>query len=109
GGRGGRRAPGRVRCRPPPIPVPLSADRARVAGRHAPVLVGAATASAEVEAAELMAQAVRAAAADSGAASLLAAVDRIAVPQGTWSYPDPARLVADRVGASRARTHLTEL
>jgi acetyl-CoA C-acetyltransferase len=33
----------------------------------------------------------------------------MAVPQGSWSYPDPARLVAQRVGASGARTHLTEL
>ena len=32
-----------------------------------------------------------------------AAVDRIAVPQGSWAYPDPARLVADRVGAAEAR------
>ncbi len=73
------------------------------------MLVGVATASADEEATELMARAVRAAAADSGAPSLLAAVDRVAVPQGTWSYPDPARLVADGVGASRARTHVTEL
>ena len=50
-----------------------------------------------------------AAAADAGPPPMLAAVDRIAVPQGNWSYPDPARLVADPVGASRARTHLAEL
>ena len=73
------------------------------------MLVGAATASAEEEPTELMARALEAAAADSGAPCLMADVDRIAVPQGTWSYPDPARLVAERVGASRARTHLTEL
>ena len=48
-----------------------------------------------------MALALEAAAADAGAPSLLAAVDRIAVPQGTWSYADPARLVADRGRASR--------
>ena len=48
-----------------------------------------------------MALALEAAAADAGAPSLLAAVDRIAVPQGTWSYPDPARLVADRLGIPR--------
>src|SRR6202012_4860568 len=33
----------------------------------------------------------------------------IAVPQGSWTYPDPARLVARSVGSTRARTHLVEL
>ena len=47
--------------------------------------------------------------ADAGAPSLLGDIDRIAVPQGSWSYPDPARLVAERVGARSARTHLIEL
>ena len=42
-------------------------------------------------------------------AGILQRVDRIAVPQGSWGYPDPARLVADRVGAPGARTHLVEL
>ncbi len=31
------------------------------------------------------------------------------MPQGSWSYPDPARLVAERVGAKVARTELSEL
>ncbi len=39
----------------------------------------------------------------------MAAADRIAVPQGTWSYADPARLVASRVGAAGARTLLAEI
>ena len=61
------------------------------------------------EAVELMTVALEAAAHDAGARSLLGAIDRIAVPQGTWSYTDPARLVASRVGAPAARTHLAEL
>ena len=40
---------------------------------------------------------------------MLGAIDRMAVPQGNWAYPDPARLVADRVGATGCRTHLVEL
>ena len=60
-------------------------------------------------AAELMARAVEAAARDAGAPALLGAVDRIAVAQGSWAYADPARLVAGRVGAPGARTHLVEL
>jgi len=67
------------------------------------VLVGVGSAHDEVEAAELMALAVQAAAADAGSTTLLAAVDSITVPQGTWSYSDPARLVAPRIGAPAAR------
>jgi acetyl-CoA C-acetyltransferase len=69
-----------------------------------PVLVGVAGASADAEALDLMTAAVEAAAADAGSSSLLGAVDRIAVPQGTWSYTDPARLVAKRIGSPQART-----
>jgi acetyl-CoA C-acetyltransferase len=58
---------------------------------------------------ELMARALEAAAHDAGAPALLRAVDLIAVPQGSWAYADPARLVAGRVGATGARTHLVEL
>jgi acetyl-CoA C-acetyltransferase len=71
--------------------------------------VGAGTASADEESTELMARALESAVADADARSVGPAIDRIAVPQGTWSYPDPGRLVAERVGATRARTHLTEL
>jgi acetyl-CoA C-acetyltransferase len=74
-----------------------------------PVLVAVGAASGDAEATELMARALLAAGADAGSAGVLEAVDRIAVPQGSWSYPDPARLVAARVGASGARTHLAEL
>lgn len=76
---------------------------------RAPVLVGVGTVTSGEEPAELMALALEAAGTDAGAPAIVADADRIAVPQGTWSYPDPARLVASRVGATRARTHLTEL
>jgi acetyl-CoA C-acetyltransferase len=77
-----------------------------------PVLVGVGTSTESLEAVELMTLAVRAAAADAApgsAGALAAAIDRIAVPKGTWSYPDPARLVAAGVGATAARTHLGEV
>jgi acetyl-CoA C-acetyltransferase len=74
-----------------------------------PVLVGVGTSRADAEAVELMALALEAAIGDAGAPSLSAAVDRIAVPQGTWSYSDPARLVAHRIGAAGARTFFGRL
>jgi acetyl-CoA C-acetyltransferase len=73
------------------------------------VLVGVGAASADAEATELMGLALEAAAVDAGAPGILEHVDRIAVPQGSWAYPDPGRLVAGRVGAHRAETHLVEL
>ena len=66
-------------------------------------------ASGDREATQLMAEALQAAVDDAGTPKLLAAVDRVAVPQGSWSYPDPGRLVALTVGATGARTHLVEL
>ena len=82
-------------------------------GGRTPVLVGVGTATgigdAGVEAAELMARATEEAGRDTGSDRVLASVDRIAVPQGTWGYPDPGRLVAARIGAPAARTHLVEL
>jgi len=74
-----------------------------------PVLVGVGTASFDAEASELMAEAARVALEDAGGHGLVADVDRVAVPQGSWAYPDPARLVADHIGANRASTHLVEL
>ncbi len=74
-----------------------------------PVLVGVGLCADEAPAPELMARAVEAAGQDAGAPALLGAVDSIAVPQGSWAYADPARMVAGRIGASRARTHLVEL
>jgi acetyl-CoA C-acetyltransferase len=79
--------------------------------RHprAPVLVGVGTANASAPVIELMTEACRSAAYDSGAPNLLGAVDRIAVPQGSWSLSDPARMVARRIGATVARTYLCEV
>ncbi len=89
--------------------MPASRTSRRTIDPRTPVLVGVGTASADAEGVELMARALESAVVDAGAGSILSAVDRVAVPQGTWSYPDPGRLVADRVGATAARTHLTEL
>jgi len=74
-----------------------------------PVLVGVGTACDDAEASELMCRATEAALADAGGSGLGAAVDRVAVPQGSWTYPDPARLVAARIGAREATTILVEL
>ena len=76
-----------------------------------PVLVGVGTSSRDAEASELMTDAVETALGDAGGRSggLGRVIDRIAVPQGSWTYPDPARLVAERIGASDAVTHLVEL
>jgi len=74
-----------------------------------PVLVGVGTCLDDAEAVELMRRAADAAGDDAGSRSLLAAVGRIAVPRGTWSYTDPARLVADHIGAADARTVLVDL
>ncbi len=81
-----------------------------------PVLVGAATASQKlddpseaVEAVALMARALEAAAGDAGAAGLLGRLDQVRVTKGTWGYSDPARWVADAVGATGARSHLADV
>jgi acetyl-CoA C-acetyltransferase len=58
---------------------------------------------------DLMLEAVLAAADDSGRHSLLRQVDRVALPQGTWSLTDPARTIAARIGAEGARTYRYEL
>jgi acetyl-CoA C-acetyltransferase len=56
----------------------------------------------------LMALAVEAAGADAGAPGLLAKTQLVAVVRGFWRYPDPGRLVAERIGATNARTLLSE-
>jgi acetyl-CoA C-acetyltransferase len=56
-----------------------------------------------------MIAAARTAALDAGAPTLLAAVQSVAVPRGSWSYTDPGRLVSRAIGAPRARTSLYEL
>jgi acetyl-CoA C-acetyltransferase len=76
-----------------------------------PVLVGVGTAdgSAPAEASDLMIAAAEAAALDAGAPGLLAAVQSVAVPRGSWSYSDPGRLVGRAIGAPKALTALCEL
>jgi acetyl-CoA C-acetyltransferase len=74
-----------------------------------PVLVGVGTSLADAEAADLMVEAAEQAGADAGAPSLLAAVQRIAVPRGTWGYTDPGRIVRERLGAADARSVLVDL
>jgi len=82
-----------------------------------PVLVGVGTAAGpdgddpteRPEAIDLMVDALRRAGDDAGAPSMLGAVERIAVTQGSWRYRDPGRLIADRVGAAAARSVLIQL
>jgi acetyl-CoA C-acetyltransferase len=76
---------------------------------RSPVLVGVGTCFDDVEAVELMVRATEMAAHDAGSSALLAAVQRVAVPRGTWSYTDPGRIVAERIGAPDAVTHLVDL
>ena len=74
-----------------------------------PLLVGVGTAFDDVEAVELMVRATETAAKDAGSSEILAGVQRVAVPRGTWSYTDPARIVAERISARCAQTHLVDL
>ena len=81
-----------------------------------PVLVGVAAVQQRIEEAgeglesvELMIEALRRAADDAGARELLSRANRIEVPKGIWHYSDPARLVADAIGASQAETVLAEI
>ncbi|MCP4843075.1 MAG: acetyl-CoA acetyltransferase, partial [Halieaceae bacterium] len=56
----------------------------------------------------LMEQALRAAAADAGTEALLARADEILVPNSLWGYRDPARILADKLGAQSATTLLAD-
>lgn len=56
----------------------------------------------------LMEQALRIAAADAGSDALLARADEILVPNSLWAYRDPARILADRLGADSAATLLAD-
>ncbi len=73
-----------------------------------PVLVGVGTCHDDAEAVELMARAAMAAG-DDAAPSLLPSVERVAVTRGTWTYPDPARIIGDRIGAPDATTVLVDV
>jgi acetyl-CoA C-acetyltransferase len=80
-----------------------------VLGPRTPILVGAGTSYDDAEAVELMVRATEAAAKDAGTTDILRAVQRVAVPRGTWSYSDPGRIVAERIGAADAHTNLVDL
>lgn len=56
-----------------------------------------------------MAEAVGRAADDAGSLDVVTAATSVRVPRGFWHYNDPGRLVAERVGASGARSILVEL
>ena len=80
-----------------------------------PVLVGVGQLSNRVdrgaeplEPVDLLTEAARLAEADTGASGVLAALDAVKVVSIlSWRYTDPGRLVAERVGAPRARTTYT--
>jgi acetyl-CoA C-acetyltransferase len=81
-----------------------------------PVLVGAGVASQReedpqraLEPVALMVRALEAAGDDAGSRDLLTRADAIAVPRGFTAYADPARLVAEGLGAKRARSQLAEI
>jgi acetyl-CoA C-acetyltransferase len=83
---------------------------------NTPVIVGAAavqqrveTAGEGMEACELMVAALRQAAQRAGSADLLSRASRIEVPKGIWGYSNPAKLVADAVGAENALTVLGDI
>jgi acetyl-CoA C-acetyltransferase len=91
----------------------MAIDPTRGLDPRTPVIAGVGVASQRVdepggglEALELMLAAARAAGEDAGAPALLTAVERVAVPQGSWSYTDPGRAIARRIGAPGARTSL---
>ena len=80
-----------------------------------PVIVGAAQVTDRIEdptaartPLELMVDAVRSAAVDAGATTVLRGLELIAVVGGLWSYPDPGRQIAQRISADRTATLLTE-
>jgi acetyl-CoA C-acetyltransferase len=68
-----------------------------------PVIVGLGAVNDSAPAADLMEGAARAAADDAGAPALLASLDRVSVPQGSWSLADAARGLAVRLGSPGAR------
>lgn len=58
---------------------------------------------------ELMTESVRRAALDAGAPKLVASIDRVVYPQGSWRLRDPGRTVARRIGSDHARSVLAEV
>ncbi len=83
---------------------------------HTPVLVGIGTASRReedfklaLEPMDLMLEAVHAAGRDCASAAALAGLQWIAVPRGRWRYRDPARAIAQDVGAAGAVSVLSSV
>ncbi len=83
---------------------------------NTPVLVGVAqlaqrdadpVAGAGKEPLELMALAVRRAAEDAGASTLLTDADAVRVIRGMWPYENPAQAVADAIGCPQAETGIS--
>lgn len=81
-----------------------------------PVLVGCAALQQQMtdftqarEAVALMIDACAQAAQDAGSTALLEQCQRIAVPQGMWPYTDPARQIAQAIGAREAKTVLVKI
>lgn len=83
---------------------------------NTPVLVGVAAVQQKMqdytralEPIALMEEALRRAGADAGAPQLLEIAEEILVPKGIWEYSDPARLLAQALGADAAHTVLAEI
>lgn len=81
-----------------------------------PVLVGAACVVQRYddprdarEPIELMREALERAAENAGQRKLLEEAGAVYVPRGFWSYPDPGQLLAEQLGAARARSELFEI
>lgn len=106
------------------MPTPDRHADPRTVDPRTPVLVGVGTAQHRAasgddpsdgpEPVTLMCRAARAALADTGLTGagpdrLAATIGSVAVPVGNWSYADPARLVADDLGATRASTIRVEI
>lgn len=86
------------------------------ASPNTPVLVGIGTAMQKhdnpvesLEASQLMALAGKRAGEDCGQPTVLSQCDAILVPKGTWTYSDPARLIAEEINATEAKTVLANI
>jgi acetyl-CoA C-acetyltransferase len=77
-----------------------------------PILVGAAQLNDRDHGSEpidLMTRCSLGALAEAGIDTLAARIDAVRVVWGVWPYRDPGRLVADRIGASSARSSITTM
>jgi acetyl-CoA C-acetyltransferase len=79
---------------------PVLAGVAQVSQRFEDPLEGA-------EPLDMMIEAVQIAARDAGSPALLERADSVRVSRGRWHYGNPARVVADRIGAVGAETGIT--